>query len=82
MFCVESAANELIHHNSYNMIVKLYLSPFGVKSLNGNLVIHSYKTSMYCPFARLNNNITLINKNQIVRFVVDQSIGSTFYAEH
>ena len=60
----------------------MFLSSFGVRSLYGNLVIHSYKTSLHCRFARLNNNITLINKNQIVRFVVDQSISSTFYTEH
>ena len=49
------------------------------------LVIHSYKTILNCPFARLNNcNIRpqLINKKKIIRFVVDQFIGSTFYAEH
>ena len=52
------------------------------KSLQENLVIHSYKTILYCPFARSNNcNITLINNSQIIRFVVDQFIGSTFYAE-
>ena len=47
-----------------------------------NLVIHSYKMILCCPFARSNKcNITLKNNNQIIRFVVDQFIGSTFYAD-
>ena len=37
---------------------------------------------IYCPFSRSNKyNIILIYNSQIIRFVVDQLIGSTFYAE-
>ena len=48
----------------------IFLRYFGIKSLYENLVIYSYKTILYCPF-----------DNQIIRFVVDPFIGSTFYAE-
>ena len=48
----------------------IFLRYFGIKSLYENLVIYSYKTILYCTF-----------DNQIIRFVVDPFIGSTFYAE-